>query len=870
MVEKREDTGGSKKVKKMEKPTVVSSNREYLDMDTDEEEFGRQETPEPEEELEIEPDKPVFTEEELNKLVEYVKAFTTLPSFEDSNWSIEVIETIKEYFRNPAKTVLTIFNESNILGSCLEFPAKNVGGLTYFLRSPWQVYTPDNFPRTVIFGSVADVVENSTLKFVENIYAPVAFHSNDWPTVMRNEVFSNLHQFLMCLTDATYNPMGLTILYVPREGLDEEKGNSRVASNGSSSTNAQPKKRETEDDAAEGLIERLERVARYWIRQIREALNGINRRTKSSPCKTIDDEILYWQYRYENMSCIHDQLTNKNIMSIVRKLEDEKSASIKQFNPLLRQVHQKLEEAASNITYLSVFDKFKDHFEIPEGVEEYATRIILLIKFIGTESPFYRGEEKMEKLCRAFGTQAVEHLQRYIDLDVIFYGDPNEGKKLIVESIECCEKIKIIYHRLVDMDQASDSSVISLTQNNNVFNHVDTFVQRCNDLIGIADSRMIFENCEESVRIFGPKAIELDKLYRNIEDSFRTTLSDIKTARNEILDIVSSDWFYRISRYKDEIKNVENMVKNWINEIFDDILNVEEGIEALYGIRMFTGRANLRETLNDKWTQIWKIFGDELESCSIVTKRSSQLLRHSSMPKYAGNANTLRSNKSYLVRQYKMLVDASDWFDDCEAQNAVTKKYKNVLATMTEKEENLFIDWQKHITDNKINPESVLNMPIFKFRQTGKIRTLEVNMEMHYLENLKELTESVLMSISSRNSHKKYKNKRILNKNSFYRWTILNYETKNIFSKNSPSWETLKSRYNKVETMCKLYNSIKESASEQLLSSNLWNELEATINVGFEKTTWGSEMFPRFFSDCMQTVTKIYENFQKVEDKNDP
>lgn len=93
MTEKREDSGGSKKMKKMEKPPVVN-NREYLDMDTDEEEFGRQgmnarinvsgptikytenaetilfpETPEPEEELEIEPDKPVFTEEELDKLV---------------------------------------------------------------------------------------------------------------------------------------------------------------------------------------------------------------------------------------------------------------------------------------------------------------------------------------------------------------------------------------------------------------------------------------------------------------------------------------------------------------------------------------------------------------------------------------------------------------------------------------------------------------------------------------------------------------------------------------------------------------------------------------------------------------------------------
>lgn len=48
---------------------MINTHREFLDMDTDEEDFGRQESPELEEELPPEPEKPVYTEEDLLRLV---------------------------------------------------------------------------------------------------------------------------------------------------------------------------------------------------------------------------------------------------------------------------------------------------------------------------------------------------------------------------------------------------------------------------------------------------------------------------------------------------------------------------------------------------------------------------------------------------------------------------------------------------------------------------------------------------------------------------------------------------------------------------------------------------------------------------------
>lgn len=84
----------------------------------------------------------------------------------------------------------------------------------------------------------------------------------------------------MKLTDATYGPMGLTILYVPREGIPNDKSKPLISN----------------DKDQKGFIERLERVARYWIKQIRGALEGTDLPPRPT-CRTIIDEIDFWNYR---------------------------------------------------------------------------------------------------------------------------------------------------------------------------------------------------------------------------------------------------------------------------------------------------------------------------------------------------------------------------------------------------------------------------------------------------------------------------------------------------------------------------------------------------------------------------------------------
>lgn len=46
------------------------------------------------------------------------------------------------------------------------------------------------------------------------------------------------------------------------------------------------------------------------------------------------------------------------------------------------------------------------------------------------------------------------------------------------------------------------------------------------------------------------------------------------------------------------------MIKNLINKIFENIKNIDEGIEAIYAFERFKYRTCLKDLIYEKWTQV--------------------------------------------------------------------------------------------------------------------------------------------------------------------------------------------------------------------------------------------------------------------------
>ncbi|XP_025073207.1 dynein-1-beta heavy chain, flagellar inner arm I1 complex-like, partial [Pogonomyrmex barbatus] len=584
------------KTKKTEK-SVLDSHRDFLDMDTDEEDFGGQESLETKEELSSETIKPIFNKQDLDKLICFVKDLAILPFIKDSDWKEECCMLIREYFENPACTLLCIYFQVDTLKVQLSIPENNQSDFIYFLRIPWHVFTIDNFHATVVFGNINRNAMMCVLKVMENMYITIARDSDEWPEIIRNDLFFNLHNFLMYLTEWVYKSINLTKLYIPEDNIADTATLSIDKRLNLLETNMQHISNEMRE-SEKALIDRFEGIVRYWIKQIREIL------ASTSMCKserTIYNESQRWIARYFNLNCLYDQVSNTKIQSILHLLENAYSPSVDSLRLLILQLHEGLEQAASNITYLNVLSEACNDLKCPDEIEKPVTRILFLILFIWTESPFYNISSNIEILCEAISTQIVYQCKNYVNVQEILEGNAENGINILQKCICCCQTYKTIYNKVIKITALIKSNSVWDVNRQLVFNHIDTFIQRCHDVIEICNSSVVFGS------IINMKMVVLSHLYIyccRIENLFYESLDKIKKIRDDILDVTKSSWLENMLKFRNFIMELENMVKNLIDCIFKEIKNVEEGIEAIYALQRFKYKESLRNILSRKWVQV--------------------------------------------------------------------------------------------------------------------------------------------------------------------------------------------------------------------------------------------------------------------------
>lgn len=139
--------------------------------------------------------RPEYDEEDLVKLVSYVKDMTTLYDLRESDWNEEHDVVIREFFLNPQQMLLTIYFEGDDLMCASDFPETPYVDLTYFLREPMEVYDVDTFHDKVTFGTIHENVEGSILKVLENVYAQVFFNIKTWPDSILLSALTHCYRF---------------------------------------------------------------------------------------------------------------------------------------------------------------------------------------------------------------------------------------------------------------------------------------------------------------------------------------------------------------------------------------------------------------------------------------------------------------------------------------------------------------------------------------------------------------------------------------------------------------------------------------------------------------------------------------------------
>ncbi|KAF7269690.1 hypothetical protein GWI33_017275 [Rhynchophorus ferrugineus] len=766
-------------------------------------------TPEPEE-LSIHNE---YSPEELATLTSYIKDITTLYDLRPEDWTMQCDTIIQQWLIDPSEPLLMIFFDQDVLVCELSVPQVPFIDATYFLRDPGYVFEASTFYDKIIFGTVDGCIEGSILKIIQNAYAPSLHKAKNWPDSVKNDFNNSLHMFLAKLTDIHYKLQGLTVLYIPRTICNI------------------PLEQATEDKE---LIKRMEGVVVYWTKQVRVGLQDQDQSVSEDMLCPID-EYNFWKDRYENLLGLNFQLEYPGVKYICDLLSAVQSSYVKQFRQLGEEIIHNIEESKSNIEYLNVLvEPCKELGDIkhPKDIPKILPKILHLIRFIWLNSPYYNTNEKITTLCRSLSNQVILQCTNFIDMSVVFEKKETRNSIRMFEICIDCLTDYIKAYVLVSQAHTEHGEKPWDLDKAPIFNHVDSYIQRCKDMIEVCEAMVVFGRYDETDQIPKPlfptsKGVQFENWAERVEKMFNDSLADIEKVKHIILDVQEAEWYDDILKFRTRMKDVEVVIENLTNAVFDEIANLEEGIETLAAMYNYSKRKTLNSLFDGKTLQVYKMFREEI----LDTKQDIQLeaeMYPTSLPYYSGRAQMLKMKKNRLAILKKMFDDAG-WMMPCSIAKEVFAQYEKLITSIDDSVLNLYRKWIDNIGED-VNLR--LQRPLM-CKSITKPGLLECNIDRSIMDIYKEAKC----------------------------WDSLGYEI--------PTY--VKSIYNKAENVrfiyeCVLnvvldYNKIISSLSdeERLLFKPLISNVEKKIAPGLSKLTWATDIGDEYIAECSNNTAELQD-----------
>ncbi|CAG9772859.1 unnamed protein product [Ceutorhynchus assimilis] len=754
-----------------------------------------------------------YNEEELEQLITNVKNMTTLYDLRSEDWNPQCEAIIRTWLTDTSEPLLMIYFDGADLSADTHAPNIPIIDASYFLREPGFVYTQENFFDEIIFGTIDGSIEGSLLQIIQNVYAPVLLQTQNWPDSVRNDFKHSLHMFLAKLTDLHYKLHGLTVLYVPR------------------TIYSIPIEEASEDKE---FIKRMEGVVVYWTKQVRVGLQDQEQATTEDVRCPID-EYNFWRNRYENLLGLNYQLDNRNLKHLCNILSAVQSTYVKQFRVLAEKIIHNVEEAKSNIEYLNVIlepCKKLDSLSYPAEYPALMPTILNLIRYIWMKSPYYNTKEKITLLIRSLSNQIIMQCTKYIDMNAIF-GEKQTKKsiQMFEVCINCLNEYIKTYVLVSSAHEEFDNIAWDLDKAP-IFNHVDSYIQRCKDMIEICEAMVVFGRYDETEKIPKPlfgtsKGQQFENWAEKIEKMFNDSLIDIEKIKYRILDVQQPEWYDDILKFRTRMKELEVIVENLTNAVFDEIANVEEGIESLAALYNYSKRKSLYSLFEAKTLIVYKMFRDEV----LETKQDCQTeseLYPTTLPYHSGRATMLKMKKHRLIILKKMFDDAG-WMLPCSLSKEVFAQHQKLITSIDERIFNMYRKWIDSLGED-LNQR--LHRPLM-CKSISKPGLIECNIDRS------------LLALFNEAKH----------------WERLGYEIPTYIKSIYNKADGIKFIYQCVLNIVLDYNKIIASLSdeERLLFKPLVTNVEKKIAPGLSKLTWATDIGDEYIAECSNNTAELQD-----------
>ena len=225
----------------------------------------------------------------------------------------------------------------------------------------------------------------------------------------------------------------------------------------------------------------------------------------------------------------------------------------------------------------------------------------------------------------------------------------------------------------------------------------------------------------------------LKKGLENIENIYDECLQHLFQVRHTILSPSDSSWNDNYQKFRAGVNETENLVEKVLNEAFETVTSVKEGVEILDVFYQYTPRQRIRQVYEGKIERVYRKFNKQLQQVrrNLSLNNPVGLL---DQPAYAGKNIWLNNLRTKINSTVNILQSAS-WFNVYGIMGVSKAEYKGVQEIILTQIQNVNKQWNKNIDKNASKKlEAFLLNANLHFQGT-----MDINFDRDLLKTIKEI-----------------------------------------------------------------------------------------------------------------------------------
>uniref|UniRef100_A0A2C9JWZ0 AAA+ ATPase domain-containing protein n=1 Tax=Biomphalaria glabrata TaxID=6526 RepID=A0A2C9JWZ0_BIOGL len=442
----------------------------------------------------------------------------------------------------------------------------------------------------------------------------------------------------------------------------------------------------------ESILEFIHEKCLDWQKQIQSALENLQHRQRqgNGPLAEID----YWRERNAALSALTEQL---KIPKVARMIEIHIAAD-GDFEETQSELNKYYVEAKDNVRFLSTLER---HFKnITYGtsfqvVKETIPSMMNALRMVWIISRHYNKDDRMVPLMERIAWELADRVSKVINVQELFHLPTEEVKQKTSDASQMLSAWKTVYLEVRQKIEISGRDQRWEFDKKKLFEKTDHMKTICEDLKRIA------EVLEEFYNIFGPELKAVTGDPGRIEEVLLRVDKLVEPFEHMAFDPFSLkdsvQWERLIKNFDQEVVEIENEAKSFIDESFQSLRSAEGAFDMLLNFRHLRSREAINNQMMQKFKDILVQYGKEVDTMDqLFTEYKEGPPVNKNYPPCAGSIYWTRS-LFHRIKHTVIRFQTLEEMISTDMGKSMRAKYLSVARNMRAFEDGSYEHWKENV-----------------------------------------------------------------------------------------------------------------------------------------------------------------------------